>query len=265
MDLSISMQSLKNVFRFPFQDRDWAVKLLIGSALAFASFIVPIIPGLPLMGYFARLIRAGARNDDPTRLPEWDEWGELFVDGLRMFGVMLLGLLPGLLVMTFGFVMYFGSVFSLIASDGRMGRGDPGPGFFLAMMTMFITIGLSTLLLMAAGLYLPPALAHVAVKRRFSAFFEVGAWWAVLRANLLGYLVILLIFGSLYFLVTIVTQVLYLTLIFCVLIPFVLLPLSMYMAVVLYRLIGQAYGEVRPPERMPEEPVDPELSASLPA
>ena len=244
MDLSISMQSLKNVIRFPFQDPNWAVKLLIGSALGLAGFIVPLVPGLPLMGYFARVIRAGARNDDPSRLPEWDDWGELFVDGLRLMGVILLGMLPGLLVMLFGFVIYFGSVFNLVMQSNYYSRGEPGPGFLLGMLIMFLSISLSTLLFLAAAFILPPAAAHVAVKRRFSALFEVNAWWRVLRQNLLGFLVILLVFGALYSLVMVVTQVLYMTLIFCILIHFVLLPLSMYMAVVLFRLIGQAYGEV---------------------
>lgn len=269
MDLSISVQSLKNVVRFPFQDPQWATKLLIGSGLLFLNYIVPVAPAIPVLGYYARLIRAGARNDDPSRLPEWDDWGELFLDGLRLLGVILFTTLPGMLVILFGMAVYFGSAFTLVAQSSMYPyRDGPGMGFFLSLLVMLVTVGIGTVLLILGIIVMLPAEAHVAVKRRFGVFFAFGEWWGVLRKNLLGYLVVLLVVIALYTLLNLVVQLLYMTLIFCVLIPFAVLPLSMYMGVVLYRLVGQVYGEaaggeaaaaIEPTPEAPEPPLEPAI------
>lgn len=68
------------------------MKTLVGTFL----LIVPIAHFFAF-GYLYRQALAG-RHGDLTRLPDWDEWGRLFIDGLRCFAIVfVLGLLPILL------------------------------------------------------------------------------------------------------------------------------------------------------------------------
>lgn len=246
MNLSISMQSLKNIVRFPLQDPKWQNKLLIGSLLGLANFVIPIVPGLPLMGYLARVLRGGMRNDDASRLPEWDDWGDLFMDGLRVFGVTFITMLPSFVVMFIGWSVYMAGTFSMSSNRYSYGNGEAMLPFFASFVFFFLAMAVGMALSLAALIVMPPAVAHVVVKRRFSAFFEVSQWWGILRANFLGFVVALGAFFAVYMVVMFVTQILYMTIIFCCLIPFVLLPLGFYCGIILYRLIGQAYGEVAP-------------------
>jgi len=246
MNLAISMQSLKNVFRFPFHDPRWKIKFLIGAGLAFAGSIIPIIPTLPLLGYFARLMRAGARNDDAATLPEWDNWGELFMDGLRQTGVLFIILLPPIVISIVGWIIYMGAIMAMPLLE----RGDSGGAIvaiFGSFGIFFISMAVSMLLLMLAAVIFPAAMAHVAVTRSFVSFFQVGAWWKIMRKNFLGFQVAIGIFGSLYVLLVVVTQILYFTLVLCIFIPFLLIPMGFYSGLVFYRLVGQAYGEAQPP------------------
>ncbi len=74
--------------------RDGYDPLLIGSVIYLGVFLVPVIGpflGFFVRGYGFRLTQAAARGQ--TAPPEFDDYGDLFVDGLKLFG---LGLLYGL-------------------------------------------------------------------------------------------------------------------------------------------------------------------------
>jgi hypothetical protein len=88
-------------------------------------------------------------------------------------------------------------------------------------------------------------LTHVAVQRMFGAFFEVGKWFGLLRANLGGYVVILVLLAALYMVMMFSFQILYFTVILCLFWPVVVAPLGFYATLLLYHLSGLAYGEAR--------------------
>jgi hypothetical protein len=64
-----------------FDDDRWVVKLLIGTGLMIISFL--IIPIFFVQGYLVKIVRNmldGLENP----LPEWEDWGKLFMDGLYL-------------------------------------------------------------------------------------------------------------------------------------------------------------------------------------
>ena len=81
MSQSFSSEDLKQLFAFPFQDPRWQNKFLIGSLVVFAGFIIPLIPFFFVYGYMAQIMRRIIVEKGEPFLPEWDDWGKLFVDG----------------------------------------------------------------------------------------------------------------------------------------------------------------------------------------
>lgn len=76
------MSDLKQLLGFPFREREWFVKMILGSIVS----IVPILNFLCL-GYFIRCIQNGWRGY--LCLPDWDNWRELFRDGCMVFLILL--------------------------------------------------------------------------------------------------------------------------------------------------------------------------------
>jgi RND family efflux transporter MFP subunit len=73
---------------FVTEDEQWVTKFIIGAVLALFSIF--IIPGLFLAGYTVRLTR-NVMDGMEQPLPEWTDWGGLFMDGLYIFIAMFVG------------------------------------------------------------------------------------------------------------------------------------------------------------------------------
>ena len=73
-------------FTFVTEDPDWVKKLLIGGAFTLACMLLVGVPFV--LGYFSRTLRNVAAGTRPE-LPEWDDLGGLFEEGLRLTAVYL--------------------------------------------------------------------------------------------------------------------------------------------------------------------------------
>jgi len=83
------MPTLDQVSKHLFSDTSWLVKCLIGGFLC----LIPIA-NLWSLGVFFRLVDQGRRGE-VMRLPDWDDWGRLFVEGLQFLLILIvLGLFP---------------------------------------------------------------------------------------------------------------------------------------------------------------------------
>lgn len=88
--------NISEAFSFHFQDKDWFRKLGIGGLIGlFGNFL--ILPLFLLLGYQVEVVRRVMRGDKEV-LPDWDDWGELFMDGVKMFGGLILYSLPLIVV-----------------------------------------------------------------------------------------------------------------------------------------------------------------------
>lgn len=79
------------------QDPQWLQKILIGGLLMF----VPIV-NLFALGYLYRYA-SSILNTGRLKLPQWEEWGKLFIEGLIFLGVLFLYTLVPILA---GWVIY---------------------------------------------------------------------------------------------------------------------------------------------------------------
>jgi hypothetical protein len=161
-------------FTFTFEDPRWVQKILLGGVFMLASIF--IIGAFFVYGYLARLTRnviAGVQHP----LPEWDELGEYFSEGLRLFCVVLVYTLP-LIVL----VMIF-MVPSIIAqsADNDAVR-NLGGGMAACVWCLIFPLSL------AMAIWLPGALLFAVMERRFGAAFEFGQIAAFIKGNVGNYL-----------------------------------------------------------------------------
>ena len=177
-------------FTFLTEDPAWLTKILVGGLfMLLSAFLV----GVPfVLGYWGRTVKnVAAGRQHP--LPEWDDLGGIFGDGLRLVGVYLvyaiglalvLGLVGGVLMVPF------------IALGASGGLDDGASGLVAALG------GLGTLLFwaiimvvsLAAVVYLPAAMARAALRDSFAEGFAWGEILGFIRANLGNYALALVIY-----------------------------------------------------------------------
>lgn len=162
---------------FVFEDPNWIPKVLLGGLFALAAvFLIGIFF---IYGYLARLVR-NVINGVEHPLPEWDDLGEFFAEGLRLFFVAFLYTMP-FLVVAVGIGVTAG-VFSHIGNMRSDALGDFTTGVAGCMTCILTPLGL------LLALWLPGALLMTAVTGQFSAGFDFGRIWRFIRANLGNYL-----------------------------------------------------------------------------
>jgi hypothetical protein len=249
MNDTIGTSSLKALFKFPFQGSNWKNSFIIGTALTFANFVLPIVPVLFVSGYTLRVMRQAIEGQEPT-LPAWDDWGKLVTDGLRMALVSLVYLLPAGLVFIGGWGLYMITSFAmpLLLSDGGSGQGSSA--FGLAMLAMFgsfaimmISMFLGSLLLVLGAIPLPVATSHFVAQDKVGAAFHVREWWPILRANKLGYFVSWVVVMGLFAILYYAVSLAYTTVILCFVIPLLMAPIGFYLSLIGAALFGQTYRE----------------------
>jgi hypothetical protein len=163
---------------FVFEDPNWIGKLLIGALFYIFSFL---LIGLPfVLGYAARMMRNVIRGD-AYPLPEWNDLGEFFVEGLKILFAGVLMLLPIILIV----VMMIGT--TAIGSAFEIPEEIAGCG-----------VGVSLLVLIPLALvfmvYYPAALTRMVAEERFGAAFEAGAVFRFIGKNIGNYLLAIAVY-----------------------------------------------------------------------
>ncbi|MBN2386086.1 MAG: DUF4013 domain-containing protein [Anaerolineales bacterium] len=247
MDSQTSLEEIKKNISFPFRGSSWGPKALIGSALSLGNFIFPLLPLIPLLGYAAQVMKQILRSDQEPSLPEWSDWNAILVDGLKVLGVQMLYGLPGGLLYAAAMLLFMAPAFVMplltVFSSSQVQALSLFPLMPIAMILAMILMLLGTLAMLGAMVLIPPSLGHMVAKNEFSAAFRVREWWPVFKANLVGFSLTIVLLMGLSVCATFVVQILYFTLILCVLIPFALSFLSYIHAVLSLALYAIAYRD----------------------
>jgi hypothetical protein len=162
-------------FTFVFDDPRWIPKILMGGLFTVAS--VFIVGAFFVYGYLARLVRnviAGV----PHPLPEWDELGEYFGEGAKLFCVALVYAIPIVLLVM---LMVIPAAILSNNDDSDFSR-NLGGGVATCMWCLVFPISL------AMAVWLPGALLMAIVTGQFSAAFDFRRIAAFIRANVGNYL-----------------------------------------------------------------------------
>lgn len=238
-----TVDQLQYLFTFPFNDQSWKQKLGIGFLLSIGGFVIPVIPWVFLTGYFVSIFRAGVESEDPLTLPEWDDWGLLFKQGLRVIVVKFIAYLPIVLLFFTGYFAMF--IPALMVPMSAASGANPSP---LTILAPFVgtfggmaVFGISIFLFLILSVIMPAAVGHTIVNEQVGAAFRVREWWPIFRANLGGYLITtILVLGTTMF-ISYSVQLLYMTIVLCCLVPVLIGFMYFYVGMISNVMYGQAY------------------------
>jgi hypothetical protein len=241
---ALTTSSLKDLLAFPFRGKDWQNRLLIGMGIMLLGF-VPFLPWMLIMGYFGRIMHRTIRGEE-LELPEWDEWGKLLIDGLRLLGINWIYLLPGYIVMFGGMAAYFGGFFVLMPIMGTQSSDAAAVMsmlMFALMGIMFLSMFLSYILLFLGGVPLPVAMARVVEQEKFAPGFQLGEIHRLLWNNKGSYFTAWVILAGLMAIFYSITMIFSMTMIFFWAIFILAVPFGFYLLSITAALFGQAYRE----------------------
>jgi len=242
------MQVTQETFTWFRQDAEWKNKFLIGSAFALAATFVPVLGWLGhlvIYGYGLIVMRAVMRGEPPT-LPKWERYGELFVDGLKA-GLASIGyFVPSMLagICAYGFMLTM--IFTEVATHPNTGRVRPDEfpvPIIIGYVGFFGLFSLAMFLFVLTVLPMTVAVGQYARTGQVGAGYRFREVWQILRANVGGFVIALLIYFAIAFGLGLALQIVYMTIILCCLVPFIMAPITFYLSLMWGYLFGMAYRE----------------------
>lgn len=169
---------------FIFEDPEWLRKVAIGIGLTLVGIIfMPVLIGfLPLIivtGYTVLLIR-NVMNGAEHPLPEWEDWGELFMLGLKLIVIQFIWALP-LVILSIG-----SSIPAAFTENAYNGQG-----FLIALSV--ICGCLSFIVGILYALVGPVITFLFARNGEFSAAFDFGQVFRLVRDNIVNLIIAVII------------------------------------------------------------------------
>lgn len=170
-------------FTFAFDDPDWIRKILIGGLMYILSFL--LIGIFFIFGYSARLARnvaAGAARP----LPEWDDWSNDLVEGLKLFIIAMIYYAPVMIIALVGLggSAALGAFADETGADGAAALA--GGMFSIGMCLLYV-------LALAIAVILPAALTLAVMRRSFGAAFDFRAVFSYIGENGTNYVLAIVV------------------------------------------------------------------------
>ncbi|NDJ54302.1 MAG: DUF4013 domain-containing protein [Chloroflexi bacterium] len=238
-----------DLLTFPFRDPEWQKRFLIGSAIGLGAIIFfPVI--FLITGYQLRAMRNTIHGGDPA-LPDWDDVGSLLIDGLKMFLVSFVYLLPVFILVIGMYVLMLAlgfGVFGLVAALAE----DPTviavglPFAFPLFIAAFVLVGgLTTILSLFLVFMSMVAVTRMLAHDDLSAAFDFREVWGLLRQGFKYYLIAFVVQYGLGLAIGVLLQFLSLTIILICLMPFLTGVVQMYVGLMSGTLFGMAYHQTQ--------------------
>ena len=164
---------LNKVFSFQFEDKQWISKLGIGAVIS----LVPIL-NFALSGYMVGIIR-NVMDNSTELLPNWDDLGKKFTDGLILFAAGLVYALPLIIIfLPIGII----AVSSLLSGNNNlqdMGQIIAGAGSVLLYCLLCFMI----IYALALSVIYPAILVMFAREGTFASCFKFREVFDIVSKN----------------------------------------------------------------------------------
>ena len=155
---------ISDSLRYP--TSNWSKVVILGVLFLISIFIIPLFLGL---GYIFRVIKSSLVGVE--ELPTFDSWGEMMIDGLKLFLVYLVYTLPALIISIFSFLSLWSAIKSLTYIT-QINGATLTPDMLLSVLGGTVLVGL-----IIAGLYIIIVYPIMAVAIGNMAYYngELGA------------------------------------------------------------------------------------------
>lgn len=204
-------------FSFVTADEEWVKKLGIASAIALLGVLTFGLAMIPLAGWALAITRRVSEGTEPV-LPEWTDFGQLIMDGLKMVAISIIWSLPIIIISA-----------CLAGASALFANDDTGTiSALISIVSACISIPYSLLL----ALLLPASYGHLAYTDDFGASLNPANAFKILRTNVGAYVIVAVVYV---FLVPIITSI---GALICLIGAF---PAIAYTSAVMGHLMGQAY------------------------
>lgn len=226
--------NIQRAFTFVTDDPDWITKLGIMVLIAVISPFLLGLPYLLIVGYSIQ-VATNVRKGVDNVLPEWNDWGQLFMDGLYVALARFVYTLPIWIIMCL--YIAFSGVLGGVMSGGGASEDAIGAmlggGFFLIFCLIF--------LFAIALIFINPGIVIQYIRTgEAGSMFSVGQVLGLVRDNIgdIGIMLIALIgaglvigfVGGLFNIIPILGQIIYFL---------ITLATAPYLAVASGHMIGQ--------------------------
>jgi Protein of unknown function (DUF4013) len=169
-------------FSFVFEDEKWVSKVLLGGLF----FCIPIV-NFAVIGYMLKVAQNVAQGN-PRPLPEWGEFGDHFMRGLRGIAIQIVYQLPTI-------ILYGVFICMIVAAGGAAGnaRSSSGSGAGAIGALGFCLLPLIIILALLGTFLAYVAAGRYVVTNTLSEAFKFNEVIASARGNMGAWLMLLLV------------------------------------------------------------------------
>ena len=223
-------------FTFFKDDERWTTKIGIGGVIMLFSFFLLGIPAILLVGYQIAVTRQVMEGKE-LPLPEWDDWGKLFMDGLYLVIAILVYTLPIWLLFCIGFGVTVLPAFGASNDDLLAILGSVTALAWVVIGCLFIVLGVG-LAVVIPGVYI-----QYVRTEEFGSLFRFGEVFGIVRENIADIILTFVASLGAQLLISIVSNVLIITI--CG--PFIL---ALIAPVWVNISMGHLYGQIAAKNKM---------------
>jgi len=169
-------------FTYMFEDESWIKKILIGGIVS----LVPIV-NFAAMGYVVEVIR-NVRDGRPTPLPEWDQFGQMWMSGLWLFVIFLVYSIPIIILACISGIASAAMGTAIDTASADVASGAMG----IVSICLSCLMGLWGLVI---GVLTPAIMIRFAETGQFSSALQFGEIFSIVKVNVGSYLIVLVLCG----------------------------------------------------------------------
>ncbi len=240
------MNNLQDILLFPVRDTEARKQFILACLVMLAAFVIPLLPALVFMGYGIKVMRQIVDERKSPSMPSWQgiDWSETFLDGIKLYGVQLVLMLPLIALMGCGFLAMIGGslTMSLLMEESTRSIAPVGGIFFIIGISAMMIFSLLSL---PYGIIVSAAGPHVATRRTFAAGFEFKEWFAIFRKAAGQFILAYVLTFAVSFIFVFIMQIAMITIVLMCIVPFLMIPYSVYSSLISNVLLAQAYAAGR--------------------
>jgi hypothetical protein len=211
------MDIVENI-KYPTTDSEWIKKVLIGGIL----LLIPIL-NFVCTGYYLKVIKGSIEGRN--NMPEWDDWGDLFIKGISVLIISLAYLIIPIILISI--------IILIVSSSGLLLAGIFESASMGVVTLLFILIGslIGFITLFIVNLMFPMSLAMFANEWSFGDAFKIREIISRIKSVFVEYVIAIIVINILLLLVFIVAWI-----------PFIGWAALFYAMVVTGKIYGKAFA-----------------------